>query len=76
MQRLCRMRRGRVMAVGMMAVPVMIMRMTMRMAVSVGVAVSMGHGQLSKPGWVSGPETPQVREMLHYNITLVHGSGS
>ncbi len=64
------------MAVGMMAVPVMVMRMTMRMAVSVGVAVSMGHGQLSKPGWMSGPETPQVREMLHYNITLVHGSGS
>lgn len=47
------------MAVGMMAVPVMVMRMTMRMAVSVGVAVSMGHGQLSKPGWMSGPETPQ-----------------
>ena len=62
------------MAVGMMAVPVMIMRMTMRMAVSVGVAVSMGHGQLSKPGWVSGPETPQFQGMLYYNIARVHGA--
>jgi len=64
MERLRRMRRGRVMAVRMMAVPVMVMGMTMGVAVSVGMPVSMGHGQLSKPGWASGPETPQVSEML------------
>ena len=52
------------MTMRMMAVPVMVMRMTVRMAVSVGVPVSMGHCQLSKPGWASGPETPQVSEML------------
>lgn len=68
------------MAVRMVTVPVMAMRMMIvrmmivRMAVSVGVPVRMGHGQLSKPGWASGPETPQLSEMLYYNITLVHDS--
>lgn len=46
----------------------------MRVAVSAGVPVRMGHGQLSKPGFASGPETPQFLEMLYYNINLVHGS--
>ena len=44
MKLLGRMRRGRVMAVCVMAVPVMVTRMTMGVAVSVRVPVSMGHG--------------------------------